>query len=276
MADVPPTMDNRPPTEPAPIVASALTSARPIMRIQNLSVRTKEKTILDNISLDIPDRQVTAVIGPSGCGKTTFIRALNRMAEVSPGLRVEGRVEYAGQDIYDPAVDPVLVRRRIGMVFQRPVVFPMSVYENVAFGLRLNGTSEDEVEATVERCLRAAALWSEVAGDLAQPALQLSGGQQQRVCIARALATRPRVLLMDEPTSSLDPTGTQKVEDLLSELKHEYAVVIVTHNMQQAARVADRTAFFYQGRLIEVGPTEELFERPNERLTEAYITGRFG
>ncbi len=222
------------------------------------------------------DREVTAIIGPSGCGKTTFIRTLNRMVEMSSGLRIEGSVRYREQEIYGARIDPVQVRRRIGMVFQRPVVFPQSIYENVAFGLRLDRAPPEEVDAAVVRSLQRAALWEEVRGILKRPAFELSGGQQQRLCIARALAVDPRVLLMDEPTASLDPAGTQRIEDLLFELKREYAVVIVTHNMQQAARVADRTAFFFGGRLVEVDDTKRLFEAPRDPLTEQYITGRFG
>jgi phosphate transport system ATP-binding protein len=247
-----------------------------ILSAEHLFVRAGDRTLLNDISLDMNDREVTAIIGPSGCGKTTFIRSLNRMGDLSSGLTVSGSVRYRGQDIYGPKINPVQVRRRIGMVFQRPVVFPQSVYENVAFGLRLERADEDTVEAAVTSSLKRAGLWLEVKDILRQPALQLSGGQQQRLCIARALAIGPRVLLMDEPTASLDPVGTQRIEDLLFELKREYAVVIVTHNMQQAARVADRTAFFYNGRLIEVDATKKLFETPSEKLTEAYITGRFG
>ena len=248
----------------------------PIINVSHLTVRAGKKVIVNDVSLDILDRQVTAIIGPSGCGKTTFIRTLNRMSEVSPGLTVTGSVKYRGQEVYARAVNPVLLRQRIGMVFQRPTVFPMSIYENVAFGLRLNREDEDTVERKVLESLRRAALLSELQDNLDRSALTLSGGQQQRLCIARALAVSPRVLLMDEPTASLDPSATQKVEDLLYELKQEYAVVIVTHNMQQAARVADRTAFLYQGRLVEYDRTKKLFENPREKLTESYVTGRFG
>jgi phosphate transport system ATP-binding protein len=248
----------------------------PVLSVEHLSVRSPSKTILSDISLDFPDKDVTGIIGPSGCGKTTFIRTLNRMIETSPGLTVKGSVRFRGQDIYARAVNPVLVRQRIGMVFQRPTVFPFSIYENVAFGLRLQGTEEEVVEQVVRRSLTRAGLWTEIKGDTEQPALELSGGQQQRLCIARALAVEPRVLLFDEPTSSLDPIAAQRVEELFGELKRDYAVVIVTHNLPQAARVASRTVFLYQGRLVEYGPTEELFERPKERLTQEYITGRFG
>ncbi len=228
------------------------------------------------MTLDAPDRTLMAVIGPSGCGKTTFLRSLNRMVELSHGLRVEGSVTYLGQDIYDSRVDPVLVRRRIGMVFQRPTVFPMSIYENVAFGLRLDRAPEAEVETSVVNALKRAGLWDEVKDDIDRSALALSGGQQQRLCIARALAVSPKVLLLDEPTSSLDPAATQKIEGTLQELREEMTIVLVTHNVAQAGRVADRTAYFYQGRLIEVGPTADLFENPKDPLTEEYLTGRFG
>ena len=247
-----------------------------VLSVAHLSVRAPTRTILSDISLEFPDKQVTGIIGPSGCGKTTFIRTLNRMIETSPGLVVEGSVRYRGQNIYDRAVNPVLVRQRIGMVFQRPTVFPLSVYENVAFGLRLLHTDEDTVERVVRRSLTRAGLHDEIGSNLDQPALELSGGQQQRLCIARALAIEPRVLLFDEPTSSLDPIAAQKVEELFFELKEDYAVIIVTHNLQQAARVAQETAFLYQGRLVEFAPTADLFERPRERLTQEYITGRFG
>jgi phosphate transport system ATP-binding protein len=247
-----------------------------ILAVDHLFVRAPGRTILSDISLEIPDRDVTGIIGPSGCGKTTFIRTLNRMVELTHGLTVEGRIRYRGQDVYDPGVNPVIVRQKIGMVFQRPVVFPMSVYENVAFGLRLNRVDEDTVARTVERSLRRAALWSEIGRDVGRPALDLSGGEQQRLCIARALAVEPRVLLLDEPCSALDPIATSKVEDLIFDLKENYAVVIVTHNLQQAARVATRTAFFYQGRLVEFDDTKRLFESPREKLTENYVTGRFG
>ncbi len=247
-----------------------------VLTVEHLSVRAPTKTILSDISIEFPDKDVTGIIGPSGCGKTTLIRTLNRMIDTSPGLVVEGRVRYRGQDIYDRAVNPVLVRQRIGMVFQRPTVFPLSVFENVAFGLRLQRAEESTVEEVVRRSLVRAGLWNEIGNDLDQPALELSGGQQQRLCIARALAIEPRVLLFDEPTSSLDPIAAQKVEELFAELARDFAVIIVTHNLTQAARVASRTAFLYQGRLVEFAPTEELFERPRERLTQEYITGRFG
>ncbi len=248
----------------------------PIIEVRNLKVGASERTILDDVTLDVFDRQVTAVIGPSGSGKTTFIRTLNRMVETTPGLRVEGSIRYQGQDIHDPRVNPVLLRQRIGMVFQRPAVFPMSIYNNVVFGLRLNGTDPSEFDRIVGHSLERAGLLKELQGNLDRPAFELSGGQQQRLCIARALAVKPRVLLMDEPTGSLDPISTQRVEETVEELRREIAIVIVTHSIAQAARVSDRTAYFYQGRLVEVAPTEVLFERPTQKLTEEYITGRFG
>ena len=247
-----------------------------MLSVSHLTVRAPSREILSDITIDFTDKDVTGIIGPSGCGKTTFIRTLNRMIETSPGLKVSGAVLYRGQNIYDRAVNPVLVRQRIGMVFQRPTVFPMSIYENVAFGLRLLRTEEATVEEVVHRSLTRAGHWDEIGGDVDQSALELSGGQQQRLCIARALAIEPKVLLFDEPTSSLDPIAAQRVEELFSELKKDYAVIIVTHNLQQASRVASRNAFLYQGRLVEYGITEELFERPKERLTQEYVTGRFG
>lgn len=247
-----------------------------VLEVRNLVVRSPDRVLLEDVSLDIHDRQVTAVIGPSGCGKTTFIRTLNRMIETTPELRVEGSIRYMGQDVYDRRVNAVALRQRVGMVFQRPAVFPMSIYNNVAFGLRLNGTDPNEFDRIVDHSLERAGLLKELEGNLNRPALELSGGQQQRVCIARALAVTPRVLLMDEPTGSLDPVSTQRVEATVDELRNDIAVVIVTHSIAQAARLSDRTAYFYQGRLIEVGATEELFERPKEKLTEEYITGRFG
>jgi phosphate transport system ATP-binding protein len=235
-----------------------------------------EKAAISDISLDFPDRQVTAIIGPSGCGKSTLIRCLNRLHETAPKARVDGQVMLDGEDIYEQ--DPVLVRRRIGMVFQKPNPFvTMSIYDNVSAAMRFNGHhSRDETDSAVIRSLQQSALWDEVKDRVDAPAVSLSGGQQQRLCIARALAAQPEVLLMDEPCSALDPIATAKIEDLVAKLKTDYTVVMVTHNMQQAARVADFTAFMYLGKLIEFGPTEQLFERPKETLTEQYITGRFG
>ena len=230
------------------------------------------------VTLTIRPRQVTAIIGPSGCGKSTFIRCLNRMHEVVPGARVRGTVLLDGQDIYAPGVEPVYVRRRVGMVFQKPNPFPtMSIYANVAAGLQLAGRiSRRELDERVERSLRMAALWDEVKDRLHEPGTRLSGGQQQRLCIARALAVEPTVLLMDEPCSALDPASTARIEDLITELRERYTIVIVTHNMQQAARVSDYTAFLLNGELVEYGPTHQIFTNPTDPRTEAYITGRFG
>ncbi len=232
-----------------------------------------------DVTIDIPDRQVTAVIGPSGCGKSTFLRCLNRMHETVPTARVSGQVTLDARDIYSPGVSPTAVRKRIGMVFQRPTPFPtMSIRDNVAAGLRVLGHRPrgHEVDQTVERALRRTALWDETKDRLGSSALALSGGQQQRLCIARALATDPEVLLLDEPTASLDPISTQHIEELVHELSREVTIVIVTHNMQQAARISDRTAFFLAGGLVETAPTEALFTAPADERTEAYITGRFG
>src|SRR6266700_3926356 len=236
------------------------------------------RAAVKDVSLMFPRHTVTALIGPSGCGKTTFLRCLNRMHELSEGGWITGKVLLHGEDIYEPAIDPVQLRRRIGMVFQRPTPFPtMSIYDNVAAGLRVNGhRGRRALDEVVERALTQAALWDEVKDRLRASALTLSGGQQQRLCIARALAPRPEVLLLDEPTASLDPAGTQHIEELCHDLKTRYTIVIVTHNLQQAARVSDYTAFFYLGELIEVGRTEALFTTPAQEQTEAYITGRFG
>ncbi|MCS7166117.1 MAG: phosphate ABC transporter ATP-binding protein PstB [Gemmatales bacterium] len=232
---------------------------------------------LFDINMDIPENQVTALIGPSGCGKSTFLRLLNRMNELIENTRFTGKVLLDGQDIYDRSMDVVMLRRRVGMVFQKSNPFPKSIFENVAYGPRIAGIRNRRLlEQIVENCLKRAALWDEVKDRLHESAMALSGGQQQRLCIARALATEPEVLLMDEPASALDPSATAKIEDLIFELKTKYTIVIVTHNMQQAARVSDVTAFFYQGRLIEMGPTAQLFTRPRESQTEDYITGRFG
>jgi phosphate transport system ATP-binding protein len=233
---------------------------------------------LQNISLEIPERMVMAFIGPSGCGKTTFLRTLNRMNDVIPGTRVEGNVSIDGRDIYAPGADVVELRRKVGMVFQKSNPFPKSIFDNVAYGLKINRltSSKSELEGRVEEALNDAALWSEVKDRLKSSALGLSGGQQQRLCIARALAIRPEVILMDEPASALDPIATSKIEELIVDLKKQYTIVIVTHNMQQAARVSDLTAFFLLGKLIEVNATEKVFTAPDEKLTEDYITGRFG
>jgi phosphate transport system ATP-binding protein len=233
---------------------------------------------LSNISLDISERIVMAFIGPSGCGKSTFLRTLNRMNDTIPGTRAEGRVEIDGRDIYEPDTDVVDLRRRVGMVFQKSNPFPKSIFDNVAYGVRINrlAANKSEISERVEQALEDAALWPEVKDRLKTSALGLSGGQQQRLCIARALAVKPEVLLMDEPASALDPIATQKIEELIVELKKQYTIVIVTHNMQQAARVSDRTAFFWLGKLVEVNSTEKIFTAPDQRLTEDYITGRFG
>jgi phosphate transport system ATP-binding protein len=233
---------------------------------------------LHNISLEVPERIVMAFIGPSGCGKSTFLRTLNRMNDTIPGTRVEGQVLIDGEDIYAPGRDVVALRRKVGMVFQKSNPFPKSIFDNVAYGLRINRLtgSKSELQDRVEEALRSAAIWNEVKDRLKTSALGLSGGQQQRLCIARALAVRPEVLLMDEPASALDPIATQKIEELIVELKKQYTIIIVTHNMQQAARVSDQTAFFWLGKLIEVNATERMFTNPDEKLTEDYITGRFG
>jgi phosphate transport system ATP-binding protein len=235
------------------------------------------KQALFDVSMTIPARAVTALIGPSGCGKSTFLRSINRLNALIPGARHAGVIELGGENVYSPAVNPVSLRQRVGMVFQRWNPFPKSIYENVAYGPRINGNpSRADLDEIVEQSLRRAALWDEVKDRLRQSALSLSGGQQQRLCIARALANEPEVLLLDEPASALDPIATQKIEELLYELRAELTIVIVTHNMQQAARVSDYTAFFYLGRLVEVNETGRLFTAPREERTEAYITGRFG
>jgi len=241
----------------------------------DLSVWYGDTQAVKHITLDIPRNRVVAFIGPSGCGKSTLLRCFNRMNDLIPTARVEGEVNFRGQNLYADDVDPVEVRRRIGMVFQKPNPFPKSIYENVAFGLRINGFKGD-LKEQVERSLRAAAIWDEVKDRLQDSALGLSGGQQQRLCIARALAVEPEILLMDEPASALDPIATSRIEDLIEDLKKDYTIVIVTHNMQQAARVSDFTAFLYIGELIEYGDTERLFTNPSEDRTEQYITGRFG
>jgi phosphate transport system ATP-binding protein len=245
------------------------------LETRGLSVLYGDKRAVKDVSIRIPDRRVVAFIGPSGCGKSTLLRCFNRMNDLVPGARVEGEALFQGKNLYGPGVDAVDVRRRIGMVFQKPNPFPKSIFDNVAFGARINGYRES-MDELVERSLRQAALWDEVKDRLNESALALSGGQQQRLCIARALAVEPEVLLMDEPASALDPIATQKIEELIYELKQDYTVVIVTHNMQQAARVSDYTAFLYMGELIEYGVTSELFTNPRQERTEAYITGRFG
>jgi phosphate transport system ATP-binding protein len=273
--------DARAATEkPAPARASGSQPAS-VVRIVDLTAWFGGVHAVRTVSLDIPDRQVTAIIGPSGCGKSTLLRCMNRMHETVPGARVRGEVWLAGQDIYAPGTNAIRVRRLVGMVFQRPTPFPtMSIRDNVAAGLRVsrNGSRprRGDVDAIVERALRRTALWDEVKDRLDTSATALSGGQQQRLCIARAIATEPPVLLLDEPTASLDPISTQRVEELVYELREEFTIVIVTHNMQQAARVSDRTAFMLAGELVELAPTRTLFTAPVDPRTEAYITGRFG
>jgi len=259
------------PSPADPIVPAKVT-------IRNLNFYYGRAQALHEISLDVPERIVMAFIGPSGCGKSTFLRTLNRMNDVIPGIRVEGEVTIDGRDIYASGTDVVDLRRRVGMVFQKSNPFPKSVFDNVAYGLRINRLTSNkrELEERVEEALRDAALWSEVKDRLNSSALSLSGGQQQRLCIARALAIKPEVILMDEPASALDPIATSKIEELVVDLKKQYTIVIVTHNMQQAARVSDTTAFFLLGKLIEVNSTEKMFTNPNEKTTEDYITGRFG
>ena len=247
----------------------------PALEAKNLSVFYGEKQAVKDVSLVVPPNQVVALIGPSGCGKSTLLRCFNRMNDLVLGTRIEGEVLFHGQNLYDKEVDPVEVRRRIGMVFQKPNPFPKSVYENAAFGPRVQGYKGD-MDALVEDSLRSAALWEEVSDRLGESAYNLSGGQQQRLCIARTLAVKPEVVLMDEPASALDPIATQKIEDLIWELKERYTIVIVTHNMQQAARISDYTAFLYMGELIEYGPTDTIFTNPKEERTESYVTGRFG
>ena len=232
---------------------------------------------LEDISIQVEENQVTALIGPSGCGKSTYLRCINRMNDLIPETRVVGELRLDDEDIYTSDLDPVSLRRRVGMVFQKPNPFPKTIYENVAYGLRVNGVKDHEfIDHRVEESLKHAALWDEVKDRIQSNALGLSGGQQQRLCIARALAVEPEVLLMDEPASALDPIATQKIEDLIHELKKEFTIIIVTHSMQQAARVSDRTAFFYMGRLIEVDDTQTMFTKPQNKQTEDYITGRFG
>jgi phosphate transport system ATP-binding protein len=248
------------------------------LRTERLTAWYGAVAAVREVSLEFPANRVHALIGPSGCGKTTFLRCLNRMHEMTPGARAEGRVELDGQDIYAPQVDLRRLRRRVGMVFQRPTVFPtMSIFDNVAAGLRANGRLDRaELARRVERALQVAALWDEVKDRLRGSATALSGGQQQRLCIARTIAPEPEVILLDEPTASLDPQGTQRIEELLFHLKARFTIVIVTHNLQQAGRVSDTTSFFYLGDLIETGPTRRLFTSPERAETEAYITGRFG
>ena len=248
-----------------------------IITSENLCLWYSETQALKGISMEIPENSITALIGPSGCGKSTFLKTLNRMNDLVQGVKITGTVKYQGQDIFAPSVDVNLLRRDIGMVFQKPNPFPMSVYDNVAYGPRTHGVrSKARLDEIVEQSLRGAAIWDELKDRLKKSALGLSGGQQQRLCIARALAVGPKVLLMDEPTSALDPISTARIEELAEELKKQYTIVIVTHNMQQAVRISDRTAFFLLGELIEYDDTEKLFSMPQNKKTEDYITGRFG
>ncbi|HQJ88687.1 MAG TPA: phosphate ABC transporter ATP-binding protein PstB [Methanoregulaceae archaeon] len=248
-----------------------------VLETDGLDLWYGSQQALRSVTFAVPALQVTALIGPSGCGKSTLLRCFNRMNDLVEGCRVEGRIEYRGDEIHRPGFDVVDLRRRIGMVFQKPNPFPMSIYDNVAYGPRVHGeTDRDRLDECVERSLRQAALWDEVQDRLGDSALGLSGGQQQRLCIARTLAVEPDVILMDEPCSALDPIATAKIEDLIDALKQRYTVIIVTHNMQQAARVSDWTGFMYLGRLVEFGRTSQVFEAPHEELTERYITGRFG
>ena len=272
------------------IVASAEQTAtppgeQPVFSVRDLNVHYGKSLALKGVTMDIKPRRITAIIGPSGCGKSTLIRCFNRMNELIPGAKVSGEILYHGEDIYAPGVDPVVVRRHIGMVFQRPNPFPKSIYDNISFGAKINGYKGD-MDELVERSLRRAALWDEVKNQLKKSALDLSGGQQQRLCIARAIAIEPDVILMDEPASALDPIATVYIEDLMQELKRDYSIIIVTHNMQQAARVSDETAFLYTevdeatssrwGILVEFGETSQIFTKPIDRRTEDYVSGRFG
>jgi phosphate transport system ATP-binding protein len=274
------TIDTQRPTVPLahPGPRPAVTPPPAKISVKDLNFYYGAKQALDRISVDIGAHVVTAFIGPSGCGKSTFLRTLNRMNDIIPGVRVEGKALIDGIDIYAPGTDVVALRRRVGMVFQKSNPFPKSIFENVAYGLRVNGIagSRSELQGRVEQSLKAAAIWDEVKDRLKESALALSGGQQQRLCIARALAIQPEILLMDEPASALDPIATQRIEELIYQLKERYTIVIVTHNMQQAARVSDFTAFFWLGKLVEYGPTDRIFTNPREKLTEDYVTGRFG
>jgi len=246
------------------------------IKVKNLNFFYGDEHALKNINLDVYKNRITALIGPSGCGKTTFLRCLNRMHDLYVGTRYEGEILFEGQNILEKGVDLIELRSKIGMVFQKPTPFPMSIFDNVAYGLKLKGVKGKELHDKVEKALKDAALWDEVKDRLKESAFSLSGGQQQRLCIARAIAVEPKVILFDEPTSALDPISTAKIEDLIVQLKDKVTIVIVTHNMQQAARISDFTAFMYMGELVEVGPTEKIFTNPEKKLTEDYITGRFG
>jgi len=266
-----------PPPASAQTVAAAIVSPPPKLAVRNLNFLYGDSQALKNISLDIPEKQVSAIIGPSGCGKSTLLRVFNRIYAIYPNQRAIGEVMLDGDNILDTGYPVHKLRSKIGMVFQKPVPFPMTIFENIAWGIRHHEKlAKPEMEARVEQALRRAALWDEVKGKLKRSALGLSGGQQQRLCIARSIALKPEVLLLDEPTSALDPIATGRIEQLIEELKHDYTIVIVTHNMQQAARVSDRTAFMYMGELVEFDETEKIFTKPAKRQTEDYISGRFG
>ena len=248
-----------------------------IISVKDLNLWYGQTKALKDINIEIPEKSITALIGPSGCGKSTFLKTINRMNDLVPDVRIEGNVEYGGQNIFDPAVNVNELRKEIGMVFQKPNPFPMSIYDNIAYGPRTHGIkNKAKLDDIVEKSLKGAAIWDEVKDRLKKSALGLSGGQQQRLCIARALAVEPKILLMDEPTSALDPISTSKIEELASELKKCYTIIIVTHNMQQAVRISDNTAFFLLGELVEYGETEKMFANPRDKRTEDYITGRFG
>ena len=248
-----------------------------IISVQGLNLWYSANQALYDVSMELPEHEITAFIGPSGCCKSTFLKTLNRMNDLIEGVRIEGKILYENQDIYAPQVDTTWLRKEIGMVFQKPNPFPMSIYDNIAYGPKLQGIrSKVKLDEIVENSLKGAAIWDEVKDRLNKSALGLSGGQQQRLCIARALAVEPKVLLMDEPTSALDPISTSKIEELAAELKKDYTIIMVTHNMQQAARISDRTAFFLLGKMIEYGETEQIFSMPKDKRTEDYITGRFG
>ena len=271
--------------EVSPLAALALDrghggseSAKIKIRARDINVFYGDKQALFDVGLDVPERAVTALIGPSGCGKSTFLRCINRMNDTIPGARVEGRIDLDGEDVNDKSIDPVVLRARVGMVFQKPNPFPKTIFENVAYGPRIHGIANGkaELEAIVESSLKRAGLWKEVSDRLHQPGTSLSGGQQQRLVIARAIAVSPEVILMDEPCSALDPIATARIEELIDELRNQYCIVIVTHSMAQAARVSQKTAFFHMGKLVEAGPTGEIFTNPHDTRTQDYITGRFG
>jgi phosphate transport system ATP-binding protein len=254
-----------------------MTESGQIIAVENLNLWYGETIALRNVTMNIPDRRVTALIGPSGCGKSTLLRCFNRMNDLVKSCRIDGAVNFHGKNIYAPGVDPVAIRKEIGMVFQRPNPFPKSIYENIAYGPKVHGMKDKkQLDAIVEKSLKSAALWDEVKDRLHESAMGLSGGQQQRLCIARTLAVGPEVILMDEPCSALDPIATAKIESLINKLKKDYSVVIVTHNMQQASRISDFTGLMYLGELVEYGDTRQIFEHPREQVTENYITGRFG